>query len=632
MTYYSFDIFDTCLIRSCGYPHNVFDLLAIQILGENSDNNERADFVNIRLQAEKTARNQKQGEITLQEIYELCDFSSITNTSNIEITKMEMEIEKKVLVPVYSIQKRIAKLHSLGINIYYISDMYLPQEFIKEILQQYGFWVKGDKIYVSCTSGKTKQDGSLFDLVAQENNINFHDWEHWGDNKHSDYLIPKKKGIKAHLIKHKFSEYEKNILSLHLFQDSLINQRLAGIQRAIRLSEESSKRTDLAIDIIIPTLVSFMFKVLLNAQKEGITHLYFLSRDGALPHYIASLFQEYFPDIKLKYFYTSRSALYFPGVQSTSIESLAELFGDMKGKKLFEIFIDKTNIDITPFLAKEKLTQTIDTEQQGYTLLKELYNNKTFIQKLNDEHQRQKDLVIKYFRQTGIASQIHKNGLVDIRGTRKCHQIINQILINNSFPQIKGYYWEVTENRRQIKDAGEYFAEFHSERFQFNTHEFKYIESLYSVIEQYICATGTSRTIAYKEENGNIFPIFEPNSESDIKKELFYLHKKVADLYIHHYKENKLFIHNSEISNLTQYNLIKFSHLPYKNDLIALTNITTNDNQFDYSYLIKKYSITDLLKRRFNINEWIRGSICYSIYYWTGEKIGRTIVNKILKK
>lgn len=629
---YSFDIFDTCLIRSCGFSHNVFDLLAIKVLGEKSDWNQRADFVNIRLKAEKQIRNQKEEEITLQEIYNLCDFSGITDVSPEKIAEMEMEIEKKVLVPVYSIKKSIAKLHSLGINIYYISDMYLPQEFIKEILQRYGFLEKGDKIYVSCTSGKTKQDGSLFDLVAQENNINFHNWEHWGDNKHSDYLIPKKKGIKAHLVKHKFSKYEKNILSLHLFQDSLINQRLAGIQKAIRLSEKPSKKTDLAIDVIIPMLVSFVFKILLNAQKEGITHLYFLSRDGALPYHIASLFQEYFPNIELKYFYTSRSALYFPGIQPTSIESLAELFGSMKGKKLFEIFIDKTNIDITPFLAKEKLTQTIDTELQGYTLLKELYNNKSFIKKLNDEHQRQKDLVIKYFIQTEIASQTHKNGLVDIRGTRKCHQIINQILINNNFPQIKGYYWEVTENRRQIKDAGEYFAEFHSERFQFNTQEFKYIENLYSVIEQYICATGTSRTIAYKEENGNILPIFEPNSESDIKKELFYLHKKVADLYIYHYKENRLFLHNSEISYLTQYNLIKFAHLPYKSDLIALTNITTNDSRFDYSYLIKKYSFADLLKRRFNMNEWIRGSICYSIYYWTGEKIGRAIVNKILKK
>lgn len=121
------------------------------------------------------------------------------------------------------------------------------------------------------------------------------------------------------------------------------------MQKAIRLSEKPSKKTDLAIDVIIPTLVSFVFKILLNAQKEGITHLYFLSRDGALPYHIASLFQEYFPNIELKYFYTSRSALYFPGIQSTSIESLAELFGGMKGKNYLKYLLIKQTLISLPF-------------------------------------------------------------------------------------------------------------------------------------------------------------------------------------------------------------------------------------------------------------------------------------------
>ena len=628
---FSFDIFDTCLIRSCGFPHNVFDLLALQLLGEESDRNLRSDFINIRLQAEKQAYIQKQTEVTLQDIYSLCDFSDITIMPNSQIAEMEMEVEKKVLIPVQSILEKITELHTQGHNIYYISDMYLPHDFIKERLQQHGFWKEGDKLYVSCTSGKSKQNGNLFDLIAQENKLSFRHWEHWGDNKYSDYLIPKKKGIKAHLIVHQFSKYEKNLLSLNLFQDSFINQQLAGIQKAIRLTEKSSPRTDLASNIVIPTLVSFVLNVLLDAQKEQISHLYFLSRDGALPYYIASLVQEKFPQIKLNYLYTSRSALYFPGLQSTSIECLSNLFGKMSGKKLYEIFIDKTNIDIKDFLPPEKISQTLKTEEQGKKLLKELYNNPKFCHRLNKEYQSQKELVMKYFKQAEIANTKNKCGIVDIRGTRKCHQIINELLKEEGYPQVKGYYFEVTKDRKQIGEAGTYYAEFHSERFQFNTHEFKYIENLYSVIEQYICATGTSRTIAYKEENGNIFPIFEPNSESDIKKELFYLHKKVADLYLYHYKENRLFLHNSEISYLTQYNLIKFANLPYKSDLIALTNITTNDSRFDYSYLIKKYSFADLLKRRFNMNEWIRGSICYSIYYWTGEKIGRAIVNKILK-
>lgn len=41
---YSFDLFDTCFIRACGAPRNVFDLLAYRVLGANSDESARADF------------------------------------------------------------------------------------------------------------------------------------------------------------------------------------------------------------------------------------------------------------------------------------------------------------------------------------------------------------------------------------------------------------------------------------------------------------------------------------------------------------------------------------------------------------------------------------------------------------
>ena len=77
--YYSFDIFDTCIIRTCGYPHNVFDLLAIAVLGNKSSNSLRADFVNIRISAEASARKKKQSEVTLEDIYQECDFNGISS-------------------------------------------------------------------------------------------------------------------------------------------------------------------------------------------------------------------------------------------------------------------------------------------------------------------------------------------------------------------------------------------------------------------------------------------------------------------------------------------------------------------------------------------------------------------------
>lgn len=105
---------------------------------------------------------------------------------------MEMEIEKRSLfqcTPLKKYSKTPFIRHKYILHFRHVS----PPGIYKRDITTIWIFGKGDKIYVSCTSGKTKQDGSLFDLVAQENNINFHNWEHWGDNKHSDYLIPKRK-------------------------------------------------------------------------------------------------------------------------------------------------------------------------------------------------------------------------------------------------------------------------------------------------------------------------------------------------------------------------------------------------------------------------------------------------------
>lgn len=50
---YSFDLFDTCFIRACGAPRNVFDLLAYRVLGANSDESARADFALERVKGEQ---------------------------------------------------------------------------------------------------------------------------------------------------------------------------------------------------------------------------------------------------------------------------------------------------------------------------------------------------------------------------------------------------------------------------------------------------------------------------------------------------------------------------------------------------------------------------------------------------
>ena len=74
--------------------------------------------------------------------------------------------------------------------------MYLPLEIITSILvnnQINGY----EKIYLSSEMGMTKHAGTLYNYVLTENNIKASQILHIGDNKNSDILQARKKGIKT---------------------------------------------------------------------------------------------------------------------------------------------------------------------------------------------------------------------------------------------------------------------------------------------------------------------------------------------------------------------------------------------------------------------------------------------------
>lgn len=183
MKQYSFDLFDTCFVRGCGDPENIFDLLAYRVLGDDSSESLRADFAHIRVEGEKRARQlSAEEEITLECIYQNCDFSGLTALTNAEIAGMEMAVEREQLVPVYAVQKRIEELYQRGCAVYYISDMYLPQEFVLGLLKDHGFWREDDRLFLSSAYRKTKRSGTLYRTVSANEGLPKRGWRHYGDH------------------------------------------------------------------------------------------------------------------------------------------------------------------------------------------------------------------------------------------------------------------------------------------------------------------------------------------------------------------------------------------------------------------------------------------------------------------
>lgn len=178
----SFDVFDTLLVRPFAAPTDVFKYIEHIY--------QKSGFAAKRIEAERLARKKKGNiEVTLEDIYtELKEYA--------ECSELEMNCEEQFLQANQAIKDLFDYAVSSGKKTIIVSDMYLPSSFIDRVLKKNGY-CGYDRIFVSSEFGKTKHDGSLFDVVLWDYNISAMKVLHVGDNITSDYEQPRSRGIRA---------------------------------------------------------------------------------------------------------------------------------------------------------------------------------------------------------------------------------------------------------------------------------------------------------------------------------------------------------------------------------------------------------------------------------------------------
>lgn len=149
---YSFDVFDTVITRSVANPVDVFEhvknkLCHIQGLPDELINN----FPHIRRHEEVEARrNSANEDISIEDIYSLIEKKfNIEKEVADKLVTLEMQVERQFIKPIIPTIDEINRLRSQGSEIIFISDMYLPQEFIESILIYLGVFEPEDKLYLS---------------------------------------------------------------------------------------------------------------------------------------------------------------------------------------------------------------------------------------------------------------------------------------------------------------------------------------------------------------------------------------------------------------------------------------------------------------------------------------------------
>lgn len=300
----SFDIFDTCLVRKCGEARNLFDILSYKVFTCSVDEGTRQAFVSARIKAGFLSDS-------IEGIYSNLNFNDSRLCSTNELIERELQCELDMLVPVNKSKDLVNTIRRKNpkIKIAFISDMYFPSDFLKNILVRTGFWGEGDTIYVSGDVGKTKYSGDLFDYVSSHENIPFKKWKHYGDNNVSDFLVPKSKGIKCEVLRHEYSKYEEAwIQQVNIgFPYSSI---LAGVSRATRLSNVENSHTLFVTNIVAPFYVTLVWHILSEAKKDGIGTIYFFARDTYTHFLVAKRLLLFFEGLDVQYLKVSQTALY----------------------------------------------------------------------------------------------------------------------------------------------------------------------------------------------------------------------------------------------------------------------------------------------------------------------------------
>ena len=597
---YSYDIFDTCLVRTCGEPKHVFDMLGTKILGNQAEASEIADFKLIRMNAELEARKSLitniNEEVTLEDIYHFCDFSKLTNINNKAIMQSELEIEEFVLLPIEKTKSEIDKLVKQGANIIYISDMYLPKYFIQRILKRFGFYVNNN-VYISSDIKKTKTSGHLFDYVSNELKIDFRHWEHTGDNICSDYKVPRRKKISARLIKHPYNQYEligKNVL----LDGTKLNQGYAfSLSRAIRLSLPETPQTVFASTFVAPMFVSYVYKILCDSKKKEINHLFFIARDGYILYQIALEFSKQFPDIELTYLYASRQALYMAGLNELTPSSIKKNMPHLKEKGINSILYEL-------HLPSYDYSDLHLSGLSGGQIIDLLFEDDAFIEQLTRKYNEQNELIIKYFKQEGLTEG--HCAIVDVVGSRRCQRAINNILNRKKFPKPYSYYFEVTWCR--ITEYEPYLAMNYQENV-INTANYNRVSQ--PLYEQFFAISNQRRTIEYQVNKDKVEPLFESDFISNTYKQtIFEINKSVCTKYAKYYC-----INNTDPITIIQTAQKAFSSFCYAPPIYLLRALEsfrcTGSGEPNEILLSKKnffYVIT-------HINEffrWPEGQIVYS--------------------
>lgn len=199
---WSFDVFDTFLLRACTTPDGVFER-TYELSGiSRACPNVSVSFIQHRIQAESRARRtakEKRGgsEVHIEEIYSLFPFSlfGLARRDLNDLVESEFAAELELCRANPDMLRQYVDMKRAGHRVGFISDTYWDSGRLARLLRACHPGLAWDFLYASCDHGSSKSEKLFATYLANEGidaSVSFH----IGDNDKADIKGAKRHGIR----------------------------------------------------------------------------------------------------------------------------------------------------------------------------------------------------------------------------------------------------------------------------------------------------------------------------------------------------------------------------------------------------------------------------------------------------
>lgn len=295
--YVSFDIFDTLVQRPFYQPQHLF-LLLNREWEKHTDS--CMDAAKMRMAAERLARitcgreHPKWEDVTLQEIYQsMVKHFFVSEAVAACLMKKEQELEIQFCSVRHAGRELYETALLAGKKVLLISDMYLDEDTVKQILKRNGY-AHYHSLLLSSKLRLSKYTGNLFSYAAKKFRLIAGSTCHIGDTWQSDVVNAKKHGFVPLFLPKAKEAFEKAAG----FSDWEERKQSVGFGCMLALAankyfdnpfQSFHNESDLNIDPFFTGyyplgmhLLGIVRWVLGQSAQKGTKDIYFLARDGAL--------------------------------------------------------------------------------------------------------------------------------------------------------------------------------------------------------------------------------------------------------------------------------------------------------------------------------------------------------------